>query len=71
MKDESTVDPLMMMEGCFSDRRPAFSGVPQGWLPRPILFVIYLNYLDENLQAMVCKFAMVSKWYQNGSYRIP
>ena len=53
----------VVLNGESSDKVTVLSGVSQGSVLGPILFLLYINDLPENLQSQVCLFADDSAVY--------
>ena len=54
----------MCLRGCFSDWVDIFSGVPQGSVLGPILFLVYVNDLPNSVLSNLYMFANDSKLYR-------
>ena len=54
----------VIVEGEISNYKPVFSGVPQGSVLRPILFLIFINDLEDVLSSKVLKFADDTKVFR-------
>ena len=46
-----------MVDGEVSNWKPVFRGVPKGSILGPILFLIYINDLEEGVTSKILKFA--------------
>ena len=55
----------VVLDGQASDPVPVLSGVPQGSVLGPILFLIFINDLPDNLKSSVCLFADDCVMYMN------
>ena len=53
-----------MVDGEVSNWKPVLSGVPQGSVLGPILFLICINYLEEGVTSEILKFADYTKLYR-------
>ena len=52
------------MDGEVSSWKPVLRGVPQGSVLGPILFLIYINYLEEGVTGNILKFADDTKLFR-------
>ena len=53
------------MNGSNSQWRPVLSGVPQGSVLGPLLFIIYVNHMDNDISSNISKFADDTKIYRD------
>lgn len=53
----------VIIQGETSDWKPVLSGVPQGSVLGPLLFLIYIDDIDENIRSRLLKFADDTKLF--------
>ena len=54
----------MKLNGSFSKWHNVMSGIPQGSVLGPVLFVLFINDLPLNVESDVCMFADDTKLYR-------
>ena len=55
--DHSNRKQRVVLNGCFSEWRDVVSGVPQGSVLGPLLFIMYINDIDDCVAGRILKFA--------------
>ena len=55
----------MVLDGQASDPVPVLSGVPQGLVLGPVLFLVFINDLPDNIRSSVHLFANNFELYRN------
>ena len=54
----------VVVDGEVSSWKPVLSGVPQGSVLGPILFLVYIHYLEEGVTGNILKFADDTKLFR-------
>ena len=60
----------VVVVGEVSNWKSVLSGVPQGSVLGPILFLIYINDLDDDITSKVLKFADDTKVFRNSVMQV-
>ena len=53
-----------VVDGEVSNRKSVLNGIPRGSVLRPLLFLIYINGLDDNITSNILKFADDTKVFK-------
>ena len=55
---------MVCIDGCSSQWADVLSGIPQGSVLGPLLFLIFINDLEEDIMSVILKFADDTKGNQ-------